>query len=96
MTSNPVPSAPAARGGVARKGRAFFLVLAAVLGVAALAAWIALGVGLYVGVERDTRLILAVVAALTTEGLFWTVAAALGLSVWEARKRIWRKITGRG
>ena len=63
--------------------------------VAAVAAWAALGIGLYLGVERGTRLILAIVAAVTTEALFWTVAALLGVSVVEARKRIWRKITGR-
>jgi hypothetical protein len=57
--------------------------------------WVSLGVGLYLDVPKGTRLILAVVAAVATEALFWTCAAALGVSVFEARKRIWRRITGR-
>ena len=63
--------------------------------VGAVAAWISLGIGLYLDVSRGARLTLAVVAALATEALFWTVAALLGVSVVEARKRIWRRITGR-
>ena len=43
----------------------------------------------------QVRVVVAIVAAVTTEALFWTVAALLGVSVVEARKRIWRKITGR-
>lgn len=79
-----------------KRGRGFLIALSVVVGVAAVAAWIALGVGLYMDVSRQTRIILAVVAAVATEALFWSVAATLGLSVFEARKRIWRKITGRG
>ncbi len=79
-----------------KKGRGFLIGLSIAVGVAAVAAWIALGVGLYLDVSRQTRIILAVVAALATEALFWSIAATLGLSVFEARKRIWRKITGRG
>lgn len=85
----------AAKPGVLSRGKGFLKVLAVLLLVAAVAAWSALGIGLYLGVERGTRLILAIVAAVTTEALFWTVAALLGVSVVEARKRIWRKITGR-
>ncbi|WP_374389378.1 hypothetical protein [Brevundimonas sp.] len=85
----------AAKPGVLSRGKGFLKVLAVLLLVAAVAAWAALGIGLYLGVERGTRLILAIVAAVTTEALFWTVAALLGVSVVEARKRIWRKITGR-
>ena len=85
----------AAKPGVLSRGKGFLKVLAVLLLVAAVAAWLALGIGLYLGVERGTRLILAIVAAVTTEALFWTVAALLGVSVVEARKRIWRKITGR-
>lgn len=47
-------------------------------------------------VETGPRLGLAIAATLTTEALFWTMAAQLGVSVVEARKRIWRWITGRG
>lgn len=82
--------------GLLKRGRRFFIALSVVVAVAAMAAWAALGVGLYLDVSRGTRIILAVVAALATEALFWSVAATLGLSVFEARKRIWRRITGRG
>jgi fructose-specific phosphotransferase system IIC component len=77
------------------KGRRFLWMLAGLIGVCAVCGWVSLGVGLYLDVPKGTRLILAVVAAVATEALFWTCAAALGVSVFEARKRIWRKITGR-
>ncbi|WP_339928951.1 hypothetical protein [uncultured Brevundimonas sp.] len=85
-----------AKPGLLKKGRGFLWTLAAFLGVAAVCGWVALGIGLWMDVERTTRLVLAIVAAVATEALFWTVAAALGVSVVEARKRIWRRITGRG
>ena len=86
--------APETGSGV-RKGRKFLWMLAGLFGVCAVCGWVSLGVGLYLDVDKGTRLILAVVAALATEVTFWTCAAALGVSVFEARKRIWRKITGR-
>ena len=90
------PAAATEKKSILKKGRGFLIALSIAVGVAAVAAWVALGVGLYLDVSRETRIILAVVAAVATEALFWSVAAALGLSVLEARKRIWRKITGRG
>lgn len=85
----------AAKPGVLTRGKGFLKVLAVLLLVAAVAGWISLGIGLYLDVERGTRLTLAIVAAVATEALFWTTAALLGVSVVEARKRIWRKITSR-
>lgn len=90
------PVAATEKKSVLKRGRGFLIGLSIAVGVAAVAAWIALGAGLYMDVSRQTRIILAVVAAVATEALFWSVAATLGLSVFEARKRIWRKITGRG
>ena len=90
------PVAATEKKSILKKGRGFLIGLSIVVGVAAVAAWVALGVGLYLDVSRQTRIILAVVAAVATEALFWSIAATLGLSVLEARKRIWRKITGRG
>ena len=90
------PAAATEKKSILKKGRGYLIALSIVVGVAAVAAWIALGVGLYLDVSRQTRIILAVVAAVATEALFWSIAATLGLSVLEARKRIWRKITGRG
>ena len=96
MSSDANPAAVPQKKSLLKRGRGFLIALSVVVGIAAVAAWIALGVGLYMDVSRQTRIILAVVAAVATEALFWSVAATLGLSVLEARKRIWRKITGRG
>ncbi|MGV3580532.1 hypothetical protein [Brevundimonas sp.] len=82
--------------GLAARGSTFLKVLAGLLFITALCAWISLGVGLAMDVERGTKLILALAAALSTEALFWTIAALLGVSVFRARTWIWRKITGRG
>ena len=90
---NDVENQPKA--GALARGKGFLKVLAGLLLVAAIGAWASLGIGLYLDVERGTRLTLAIVAAVATEALFWTVAALLGVSVVEARKRIWRNITGR-
>lgn len=90
------PAAATETKSILKKGRGFLIALSIAVGLAAVAAWIALGVGVYMDVSRQTRIILAVVAAVATEALFWSIAATLGLSVLEARKRIWRKITGRG
>lgn len=95
MTHSVNSADPAGRPGLLKKGRGFLWTLAVLVGAAAAMTWVGLGLGLYFDVERSTRLILVVVAALTTEVLFWTVAAALGVSVFEARKRLWRRITGR-
>jgi len=89
-------TASTAGGAGLRRSRRFLWTLAALIGVCAIGAWISLGVGLYLDVERGTRVILALAAAVSTELLFWTCAAALGVSVFEARRRLWRKITGRG
>lgn len=96
MTTDPIATSAAAGPTGVRRSRKFLWALASLLVVCAVGAWVSLGVGLYLDVERSTRLILAVVAAVATEVLFWTCAAALGVSVFEARKRIWRRITGRG
>lgn len=88
------PAAPAGTG--MRRSRRFLWTLAGLVAVVAVCGWISLFVGLGLGVGRETRLILAVVAAVSSEALFWIAAAALGVSVFEARKRIWRRITGRG
>ena len=94
MTIETTPG-PTRTRGVLSRGKALLKILAIGLLALAIAAWISLGVGLYVGVDKGIRIALAVAAAVTTEGLFWTVAALLGVSVVEARKRIWRTLTGR-
>nr|WP_316628948.1 hypothetical protein [uncultured Brevundimonas sp.] len=84
-----------ARSGVLTRGKGFLKLLAGLLAVAAVCAWVSLGIGLYLDVDRGARITLAIVAAVSSEALFWTVAALLGVSVVEARKRIWRRITRR-
>ncbi|MEH0194392.1 hypothetical protein V7S57_01530 [Caulobacter sp. CCNWLY153] len=79
---------------VLRRGKGVLKVLVTLLAVFAFAAWIALGVALYAGAGRELRLTAALAAAVSTEALFWSVAALLGVSVLEARKAIWRRITG--
>lgn len=59
-----------------------------------LAAWAAVGVGYVLHVEVTTWTALVVVAAFASEALIWCLAAMLGLSVFEARRRIWRWLTG--
>lgn len=83
-------------GGRLTRSKGFLTTLAVLVLITAVCAWISLGIGLYLDVERGTRIVLAVVAALATEALFWTVAALLGVSVFEARKRLWNKIVRRG
>lgn len=96
MSADPLPETVVAAPSGVRKSRKILWTVAAVVGVCAVCGWITLGVGLYLGVDKTTRLIMALVAALATELTFWISAAAFGVSVFEARKRIWRKITGRG
>lgn len=47
---------------------------------------------LVLDVDFPARLALVTAAAVTTEALFWLIAAAFGLTVFEARQRIWRTI----
>lgn len=60
-----------------------------------LLAWLAVGIGLAVGVDRTTRLVLVTCAALATEGLVWLSAALLGLRVFEARRALWQALKRR-
>ena len=64
-------------------------------GVVCLLAWIALAVGLALGVDRGTRLVLVTAAAVATEGLVWLSASLLGLRVFEARQRLWQALRAR-
>lgn len=59
-----------------------------------LVCWVALGVGLFIGVDKGLRLGLVLAAAVTTEGLFWLTAAVLGVRLFEARRELWRRVRG--
>lgn len=95
MTLNSV-NEPAQRRGALARGRAFLKGLAVVLAAAAFLAWIALGLVLFGGGERNLKMAAAIAAAVSTEALFWTVAALLGVTVVEARKRLWGFLTRAG
>ena len=64
-------------------------------GLICLACWIALGVGIAMDVSRATLLVLATLTAVATEGLFWLAAAVLGVTVFQARRRIWSWLSRR-
>lgn len=57
-------------------------------------AWTVLGVGLIAGVSGATRAMMIVAAGVSVELLFWSLALTAGLTVYEARRTIWRRLTG--
>lgn len=58
-------------------------------GSVCLAAWVALGVGLFVHFNVRIWTVIVTTAAISTELFFWLLAAALGVSVFQARRRLW-------
>lgn len=54
--------------------------------------WIALGTGIVLDVSTATMVVLATLAALSTEGLFWLAALVLGVRVFEARRMIGQRL----
>jgi hypothetical protein len=75
---------------IATRSRKWWLIAIAV-SVCALS-WVALAIGLLLGVGFTPRVVLATAAALSTEALVWIVAAVLGLRAFEARQRIWQRL----
>ena len=59
-----------------------------VTGVVVALAWLSLGVGFAIEVERSTWLVWVTAVAVITEVGIWVVAATLGVAVVQARKRI--------
>lgn len=64
----------------------------ALAGSACLLSWAALAVGIALKVGTGTMLILATMAAVTTEGTIWLAALLLGVSAYQARRRLWEKL----
>ncbi len=60
----------------------------------AVLAWGTFGLGLVLDFERPVMFLIAIVGAFALEAIMWTMAAALGITVFQARKRIWQRITG--
>jgi hypothetical protein len=56
------------------------------------ASWLAVGVGLIVRPSLHAWTGIVTAAAVSTEMLFWAVAGALGVTVIQARHRIWARI----
>ena len=52
-------------------------------------AWGGLLAGFVIGVSKTAWIVLVTAAAIATEVSFWVVAAILGISVVQARGRIW-------
>jgi len=57
------------------------------------AAWAACLVGYFYGVDTAQWVVLVTIAAVATEALVWCAAAALGITVFQARKNIWQTMT---
>lgn len=57
--------------------------------------WLALGIGLVAGVGFTPRLVLATLAAVSTEGLIWLTALLLGMNVYSARRHLWQRLRER-
>ena len=64
------------------------IVLAAVA-LAVTAAWLALPIGYAAGVDKTVWIVLVTIPAVATEAGFWIAAAVLGVSVFQARRKIW-------
>src|SRR5262245_52975248 len=88
---NPSSAAP-----VKRKGSRIMWWIVGALATVAVLSGIACAIVIYVDAGMTARLIAATTFALSLEGTVWTTAAAIGVTVFEARKRIWRFLTFRG
>lgn len=57
--------------------------------------WLALGAGVMLGAGTGTRVVLAGIAALATEGTVWLAALLLGMSAYQVRRQVWGKLRRR-
>jgi hypothetical protein len=64
-------------------------------GTACLLSWLALAVGIGLEVDTGAMLVLAILVAVTTEGTIWLAALLLGVSVYQARRRLWQNLRQR-
>lgn len=79
-----------------RKGSKVMWGVAGLVGTVCIVTWIGFFIWAKMGwFDKPTAIVVATVGALSLEGTFWCIAAAIGVSVFEARKRIWRFVTGR-
>jgi hypothetical protein len=64
----------------------------ALAGAACVLSWIALGIGIAMEAGFGVMVVLATLAAVTTEGTFWLAALVLGVSTYQARRQIWQAL----
>ncbi len=64
-------------------------------GVVVIMAWLSLLPGYYLVDGKTQWIIWATAVALITEAGLWIAAATMGVAVFEARRRIWARITGK-
>lgn len=90
MTDAAAPAKPR------RKASRYLWILVAGLLVLAAASFAAFWIAK--GMDADKTILIGalVVTGLSLEVAMWTTAGAVGLSIFETRKRIWRFLTGRG
>lgn len=69
--------------------------LSAALAALSVCGWIAFFAGIHFHASKQALVVILTGVGLSMEGAVWSAAAALGVTVFEARKRIWRFLTGR-
>ena len=67
----------------------------ALAGAVCVLSWMALGVGIVMDAGVGAMVVLATLAAVTTEGTFWLAALTLGVSTYQARRQLWRALRAR-
>ena len=68
------------------------------IGIAAgfcLLSWLALGAGILMDVGTTTMLVLATLAAVSTEGTIWLAALVFGVSAYQMRRQLWEGLRRR-
>lgn len=61
----------------------------------ALLSWVALVAGIVMDAGTTAMFVLATLVAVTTEGTIWLAALLLGVSAYQARRRLWDNIRSR-
>jgi hypothetical protein len=67
-------------------------IVVSAVGSLCLTAWVAMGVGLFVRFNIRIWTLIVTAAAVSTELFFWVLAATLGVTVFQARRRLWANI----
>lgn len=70
------------------------LVLGVIWSVVAVS-WAVLGTIFFVASSSTTAIVALTIAAVITEAAFWLSALLLGIALVDARKVLWRKLTGK-